>query len=387
MHIVDNSDSTLRQRLKCLEVPKTRLTDLSVKALRPPTTGQETYWCDQLPAFGVRVSQGGSKTFIIKKDNRRRTIGRYPGTTLQEARGEARRLLLQPIPGPTITFTELVELFFSVRCTPKSNKPRTIKDYRRLIGRHFSHLGGQQISAIGHGDIASVVDGLATTPIEANHAFIAVKAVLNFAIERRLIASNPCSSALPYKTRTRERVLSDTELAAVWRSADDYPFGVIARLLILTGQRRTEIGSLQWSYIHDGLITLPPAVTKNNIEHTFPLAPMAVEIVDRIPRVSEYLFPSRNSKSTYFSGWNKCKQRLAVSIPHWTLHDLRRTFSTIHARIGTPPHITERLLNHQVGTLTPIAKIYNRYSYMDEMRAAMFNYEQELLRIFSKEKT
>lgn len=306
---------------------------------------------------------------------------------MHTARTEARRLLLQASAAPTITFRELVDLFFTVRCTPKNNKPRTISDYKRLISRHFCHLDGKKLAAIEHSDIGKVLDGLAGTPSEANHAYISVKTLFNFAVDRKLALANPCPSALPYKRSSRERVLADPELFAIWTAANDYPFGVIVRLLLLTGQRRTEIGALQWSYVHDGLVTLPSSITKNSVEHTIPLAPLAQELLDSVPRLTAYVFPSKVSGGTHFSGWNKCKQRLAVSIPHWTLHDLRRTFSTIHARIGTPPHITERILNHQVGTLTPIAKIYNRYSYLDEIRAAMFNYERELLRIFSIEKT
>jgi integrase len=274
-----------------------------------------------------------------------------------------------------------------VRCTPKNNKARTIADYKRLISRHFSHLDAKRIAQIGHLEISRILDELADTPSEANHAYISIKTLFNFAMERKLAAANPCPSGLPYKRGSRDRVLADPDLVAIWSAATEYPFGAIVRLLILTGQRRTEIGALQWTYIHDDLLTLPSAVTKNGVEHTIPLTRLTQEILNSLPKLTAFVFPSKVSGGTHFSGWNKCKQRLPVDIPHWTLHDIRRTFSTIHARIGTPPHITEHILNHQVGTLTPIAKIYNRYSYLDEMREAMCNYEQELVRIFSIEKT
>ena len=103
----------------------------------------------------------------------------------------------------------------------------------------------------------------------------------------------------------------------------------------------------------------------------------------------ELLFAARSTSERSFNGWSKAKLAFdrECGIDHWTLHDLRRTFSTIQARIGTAPHITERIPNHRVGTLTPIAKIYNRYSYLDEMRDAMFKYEKEITRICSLEKT
>jgi integrase len=80
-----------------------------------------------------------------------------------------------------------------------------------------------------------------------------------------------------------------------------------------------------------------------------------------------------------WNGWSNGKKRIDryVSIPHWTIHDLKRTYSTIMAEIGTPIHITERLLNHASGTTTSgVVGIYNRYSYMDEMREAQENYEK-----------
>ena len=161
-------------------------------------------------------------------------------------------------------------------------------------------------------------------------------------------------------------------------------------LLLLTGQRRNEIGSLRGAYIDHRrrLITLPASLAKNGREHTFPFGELAARALEDAAANSEILFAARGSQDRSFCGWSKAKLAFdrECGIDHWTLHDLRRTFSTIQARIGTPPHITERILNHQVGTLNAIAKIYNRYSYLDEMRAAMLRYEQELLRIVSVEK-
>ncbi len=78
---------------------------------------------------------------------------------------------------------------------------------------------------------------------------------------------------------------------------------------------------------------------------------------------------------------SKAKLDVAVEFSDWTLHDLRRTYSTIHARLGTPVHITEALLNHQSGTISGVAQIYNRYDYMKEMQTAVLAYEAELANI------
>src|SRR5690606_22371053 len=98
---------------------------------------------------------------------------------------------------------------------------------------------------------------------------------------------------------------------------------------------------------------------------------------------STLLFPSERTGGR-ISGWNKLKAAFdkRCQIAPWTLHDLRRTFATLHARIGTPPHITERLLNHKTSsTLTPIAKVYNKHQYFNEMRAAMEAYDAYISRL------
>jgi integrase len=141
-------------------------------------------------------------------------------------------------------------------------------------------------------------------------------------------------------------VLTEAELVRVYRAAEEYPFGTIVRLLILTGQRRSEISNLRWEYINDSdrTISLPASLTKNNRQHTFPYGKLAQQLLKTIPHVSEYLLPARGNKEVAFSGWSKCKAAFdkKCKIAPWTLHDLRRTYSTVHAAIGTPPHITER---------------------------------------------
>src|SRR5207244_6596604 len=98
-----------------------------------------------------------------------------------------------------------------------------------------------------------------------------------------------------------------------------------------------------------------------------------------------YLFPARGNKGAPFSGWSKSKASLdeACSIAPWTLHDLRRTFATNLAALNVPPHIIEKLLNHASGTISGVAAIYNRFQYMDEMRAAVARWEERLTALVS----
>jgi integrase len=189
---------------------------------------------------------------------------------------------------------------------------------------------------------------------------------------------------LPTKHRTRDYVLSETELLSVWQAAKalGYPFGSVVQLLILTGQRRGEIAALRWGWVGPDKrrITFPAAVTKNGREHVIPYGEHVAKLLDTIPNHGDLLFPARG-KDTPLNGWSKCKRALdkASGVDHWTLHDLRRTFATNLAALNVPPHVTERLLNHASGTISGVAAIYNRHAYMDEMREALAKWDAFLI--------
>jgi len=181
------------------------------------------------------------------------------------------------------------------------------------------------------------------------------------------------------KSVSRSRVLTDDELRRVWVAIDECgTFGAIVKLLILTGQRRGETAALQSSWIKIDAITLPKEITKNGREHTFPIGTMAASLLAE-RSTSGGLFLAR-WRQTNFSGWSKSKAALdkLSGVSGWTLHDLRRTFATNLAALGTPIHVTERLLNHVSGTQSGIVAVYQRHSYMPEMRKAVEAWERHL---------
>jgi integrase len=204
---------------------------------------------------------------------------------------------------------------------------------------------------------------------------------------RGYMVINPCAAIKLKKIPPRTRVLSDAELRAVWTATSQpYAFNYIVRLCILLGQRRGEIGLLRAEYIdwESRTITLPPEIVKNGRKHTFPFGETAADILRKLPSEG-YLFPSTKSGSLVFNGWLYCKRELdlACPLPHWTLHDLRRTFATNMAALRVAPHVTERLLNHSSGIISGIAAIYNRFQYMDEMREAVQAWENRLKQIIA----
>ena len=370
------------------------LTDLQIKRLKVPDQGQKTYFDASLRGFGVRVSQGGAKTFIVLlgKDRRRRTIGRYPDMSLSEARAIAKKaqadLLLDNPPHsiekPKVAFSAARDRFLA-DCE-RRNKASTAAEYRRLLLRHFPFDG--DLDDIERPRLSQLIEALHRTPGEQKHAFVAIRTMMNWCVKRGLIDASPVPP-ISFPVSTRSRILTDDELRSVWLRAEEYgyPYGNIVQLLILTGQRRGEIASLRRSWIREDGIEFPSGFTKNKREHFMPLGQRAREIIEGVPEGTELLFPARGAKDRPFCGWSKAKPAFdrQLDVPHYTLHDLRRTFSSNMARFGTPIHITERILNHVSGAISGVAAIYNRHSYRTEMRAAVDAYEAELSTMFANQ--
>ena len=200
----------------------------------------------------------------------------------------------------------------------------------------------------------------------ANRARATLSAMYAWAIGEGLCETNPVvGTNKADEGGARDRVLSDTELAAVWYNAPDSDYGRIVRLLMLTGQRRDEIGSLHWSEVDTDAktITLPGSRTKNGREHVVPLSTDALAIITATsqPEGREKVFGVGDGG---FSGWSKAKaaldEKLGKSVSAWTLHDLRRTAATRMADSGVQPHVIEAVLNHVSGHKGGVAGVYNR---------------------------
>ena len=372
---------------KSLSLPRVHLTDVAVKALKAPEKGQLTYWDKSTPGFGVRVSVGGAKSFVLMQgtNRRRTTIGRYPDVSLRDARDEARCLSVakpNKLQLREMSFEDAKQRFLT-DCKARV-RPNTFTEYNRMLQNRFK-FGSQPMSELSRGQIMNVIAKLRDTPGEQNHAFTVIRIFLNWAARYEIIDRNPLAGLpKPSPARTRDRFLNEEELRAVFHKSRTvpYPYGTIVQLLILMGQRRGETAQLQWDWIDQSerLITFPAEITKNKRQQILPYGELTAAIFDNTPVLGGYVFASRNEDGTTFGGWSKCKRRFDIGLDFapFTLHDLRRTYSSTHAMLGTPIHVTEKLLNHVSGTVSGVAAIYNRHSYIPEMRAAVERYEQYL---------
>lgn len=363
---------------------RAHLTDLFVRSLKP-TDGRYRVWDKKTPGFGVSIN-GGSKSWVVMFGERRqlKVLGRYPDLSLSEARVVARKALARaPIreSGEAIILMKAASAFLTA-CQQRV-KPRTTTDYRRFLERYLvPKLGSRELRTIGTKDVIPIIDALKDTPSEQNHAHTIFSVFFSWCVRRDLMDVNPIARLnLPSRIKTRSRTLNDSELKKVWQASGDRTFGLIVRLCILLGQRRSEIGMLRWEWIdrEKRLITFPATVMKNNLQHTIPYGDMAEKIFSEVPRLSQFLFPGRDDNET-FQGWAKSKRELNLrsGVSDWTLHDLRRSFATNLAALGIPIHVTEKLLSHVSGTMGGIVGIYQRHDFMREMRDAIRTWETKL---------
>jgi integrase len=255
---------------------------------------------------------------------------------------------------------------------------------REPAGGVLQRWSGRPLASVTKGDVTALVEAIDDrgAPVTANRTLTALKTFFKFWQKRGDIDISPAELVdAPAAEQSRDRVLSDDEIRALWRAADvdAYPFGRLVQLLLLTGARRDELREAPWSEfdIEEGgrYWKLPPNRTKNGKEHTVPLSSGAIAILRNMPRIHGRALLFTTTGVSPISGLSKAKRRLdeASGVSKWTLHDLRRTVATGMAdKCGVLPHVVEAALNHVSGeSKRGVAGIYNRARYTDEIRDAL----------------
>jgi len=208
-------------------------------------------------------------------------------------------------------------------------------------------------------------------------------------VEQGFVDTNPVGKRSKKSRRqSRDRVLDDAELAAVWKACANDDYGKIVRLLIITGARRDEIGGMRWGEfdIDNRTWTLPAERAKNNRALKLTLPGLAWEIVESTTQraFNDHLFGiGKNGFNNWFSTKRALHQRSGTK--GWTVHDLRRSAATGMANIGVQPHIIEATLNHVSGHKAGVAGIYNRSSYEREVRNALALWAEHIISITTGE--
>jgi integrase len=385
------------------------LTDLKIKNLPLPDKRREIP-DGRISGLYFVVQPTGAKSWALRyRANglpRKLTLGLYPALDLATARRRAQEALGEVAGGkdPAATkkaFREVAkadkaaddrrvarvaELFIE-RYVKRSGKVRAswaAEIERYLKVEILPHIGAKRIGDVTKHDILSILDGIVDrgSPVTANRVLAVARKLFNWAADvRGLIAVSPCKGvAAPTAESSRDRVLSDDEIRAAWAAFDDtgWPFGPLAQLLLLTGQRLSEVADAQWSEIDLEAKTwkIPKERTKNDRAHEVPLSDAAVEIIRGLPRIegkAGYLFTATGAQPVSNLSRLRGALRRAASerdvAP--TLHDLRRTVATSLQKLGVRLEVTEAVLNHVSGSRKGIVGVYQRHEYAEEKRAAL----------------
>jgi hypothetical protein len=403
-----------------------KLTDRKLKSLR--ATGERYEVLDTVePAFGIRVSDKGSLTFILKTrfpntpinpktgypNPTRRAIGEYPSMTLEEAREEARkwRDLIKRGIDPAIeaerrrqeelrkqsdTFAAIAEKFIA-RKLKLQRRGHVVE--RVIRNELMPHWAARPVADISHRVVRELIEGVVDRGAEtyAHNVYDAANAVFNFAVAQDAIESNPCRQLrrkdLIGQKRLRKRILADDEIRAFWRATRHlpYPYGSALRILMITGQRHTDVTEVPRTEIdlRKKLWTIPPERFKSDMPQIVPLTDDVCAILERLPefRKGPFLFSTTfGQKPTAIS--TKIKDRVdtlmlrslkamarlrgddpkEVKLEPWVIHDMRRVVRSHLSALRVPDQIAEMVIGHGKKGLQ---RIYDQHKYVDEMRDAM----------------
>jgi integrase len=393
-----------------------KLTDAIARNATLPNCGRNDIilWDGALTGFGLRVrqtSKGIGKTWVVQYRDalgatRRYILGTVAELNAARARDVAADKLLKVRGGdfPHLeraqrakaaeleqaraqeTFGVISQTFLAQR--QQTLHPRSFIETKRYIEKHWSPLHRVSIHDITQRQVVERLDQITahSGKLAANHARARLSAFFVWAMRRGLTEKNPVANTEQHAETPRERVLSMEELVAIWNACRDDDHGRVVRLLMLTGQRCREIGGMVWAEIdtEHALWTLPKARAKNGEENHIPLVPAALALLP--PRTGDKLFGRGNAG---FNNYGQAKAALDARIKlsregegltqlaPWTVHDLRRSFSTHLNKLGVKPHIVEVILNH-VSHQSKVARVYNHAGYEDEVRQALLLWASHL---------
>jgi integrase len=291
--------------------------------------------------------------------------GRDPAAEKREAK---RRVVADRV-------EDLLETFIVQRLSQNRSGGEISRLLRREVGKPWA---GRSIHEVSKRDVVEVVTAIEQrgAPVAANKALKAIKTFLRWCVGRAVLDQSPAEGVpLPSKEVARDRVLDDSELARVILAAREIggPYGGIVELLALTGQRREEVARLQREELDlaQRVWTLPKSRTKNAKTHVVHLSHQSMAVLKHADQPGPYVFSLLGTKP--FREFSRAKRRLdqLSGVTDWRLHDLRRTCVSGMARLGVAPHVADKILNHQAGTISGVAAVYQRHEFLSERKEAL----------------
>jgi integrase len=354
-------------------------------------------WDTVVQGFGARRQTNGLFFYVRYRHNGSqvvRSLGRLGALTPDTARAKARQLLgtvaggVDPFQAQSKgdIFGAVVDRYLDRKRA--SLRPTSFVNTEHYLRKSAEPLHRLRLDEIDRRKIATLLGEIETQSGAAsrNRARSALSSLFSWTITEGLLDHSPVTgTAKADEGNSRERVLSQDELRALWRGLGDDSFSQIVKLLLLTGMRRNEVGKLSWSEVDlaKKQITLPPSRVKNGREFTLPLSTQAHAILSALPRrnSTDYLFGVRG-----FVDFGAAKVRLdkRIGFADWRLHDLRRSAATYMGELGILPHVIEQALNHQSGHKGGVAGVYNRSKMTEAVRDGLQRWADHLDQIVGK---
>lgn len=372
----------------------------------------------KLKGFGLRIRAGGKRSWVAQyrfgRLQRRFNLGPIEVLPAAKARSKAADIFAKVRLGvdpqadrlsahdkANETFDALVAKYLARKASEL--RPRSLREVKRHLEQHLGSFSRRSVHSITRANIAERISKIADVSgvVTANRVRSSLSALFSWAMREGLADENPVAKTNKAGEEfSRDRILTDYELLGIWNAADpNSDYGRVVRLLILTAQRREEVGGIADSELclegPSPSWVLPGTRSKNGHAHEVPLSGPAVAILKEIPRRRgrDLLFGVAEGKP--FQGWSRSKtaiqnrmdlNRAAASLapsPSWRLHDIRRTVATRMADLGILPHVVEAVLNHVGGSKAGVAGIYNRSSYSNEKRRALAMWAMHLEQLLS----
>jgi integrase len=400
------------------------LTDRYVKGLpkKPTSKGTHRDVMDSVvPGLGIRVSDTGHCAFVLvtrfpgRTNPTRRAIGACGAITLEAARAKARQWLELISQGkdPALeaeraraaeirrqgnTLAAVAEDFIKAKL-PREAKGREVE---LAIRREFIPLWGHRpITDILPAEVRAAVKHVADEgkTYQAHNLLGYARRFFNWAIDQQVygLETSPCDRLKPKsiigERDPRTRILTDAEIRAFWNASGEleYPYGPLHRLLLLTGQRRSEVGDATWSeFDFDArLWRIPERRMKAGQAHIVPLCDDVLGILNGLPRFEgDHVFTTTAGAKPVDS-YDKPKRRIdeimlaelrrnnpKATLPDFVIHDVRRTVRT---NLSAIPGISDLVRELVIGHTKPgLHKVYDQFNYIDEKRRALAAWEMRL---------
>lgn len=392
----------------------TKLTERVIERLACPEGKRDCLVFDsEQRGLGVRVMATGTKSYLaqyaVAGQKRRVPLGSVDAITLAAARDAASAIMGQVAQGADpatqrkaaaeaakiealrerITLSRLLDDW--TRLHLAARRPSYQVEAPRAVKAAFKDWLPRRADRLHRRDIVTVTDAL--TPSSARAVVAYGRACFAWGANRGAVPDNPFVGVRVAPNGARDRVLSDSEAAKVWKAAlaTPAPYGPIVALLLLLGQRRDEVGGMEWQELSADLSvwTIPGDRAKNGTPNVVPLPQAARMLLGSPPKRRQGLvFPGMGGAR--FGNWTKAKAALntKAGFSDWVLHDLRRTAATGLQRLGVRLEVTEAILNHVAGSSRRgVIGVYQRHTWQEEKKAALEGWTAHLLAAASDQTT